>query len=182
MMKMLRDKLTPARDAVADLHDQLEAMRDEVAARAAAVAAIEAAPVPVEEAMQGFDEWVARTSTDALDRLNLHHLLAPGRAASGLDLPGGHAASEILLGLLLATGGDAMRTVIAAQLGDLARDRETIPAADRPALKAKAEAALLEAELSEEAVIRAIEGLGVAVRRRPDADPRAVLASDEALQ
>lgn len=181
MLKSLK-ALRPARDAVAELRAELETTRDEVAARSAAIEAIETAPLPVEEALDAFSGWMDRAATGAVDRLNLGYLLQPGRASSGLDLPPGGSGADVLLGLMLATSRDAVMNLIKGQLADHCHLRETIAAADRPARIAKAQAALLEAELAEEAICRALEGAGVEVRRRPDADPRAVLAADEVLQ
>lgn len=180
MLKSLK-ALRPARDAVAELRAELETIRDGVAARSAAIEAIETAPLPVDEAVAALSGWMDRAATASVDRLNLNYLLQPGRAQSGIDLPPGNAASDLLLGLLLATNRDAVMNLIAGQLADHAHGRETISADDRPARVAKAQEALLQAELSEEAVCRALEDAGVEVRRRPDADPRAVLAHDEEL-
>ncbi len=45
----------------------------------------------------------------------------------------------------------------------------------------RAQADLLALELAEEAAIRALEAAGLPVMRRPDADPRVLLASDTSL-
>jgi len=46
---------------------------------------------------------------------------------------------------------------------------------------ARIDAELLDAELAEEGVIRDLEASGFDMLRRPDADPRALLAADEVL-
>jgi hypothetical protein len=58
----------------------------------------------------------------------------------------------------------------------LATIPEGVPSADRSRRLADLDAQLFEAELAEERVVMALEATGATVRRRPDADPRAVLA------
>lgn len=57
-----------------------------------------------------------------------------------------------------------------------------IPAEERQAKLAKLDEELLELELAEEALIRGADRMGVTLLGRADADPRAVLASDETLE
>jgi len=181
-------KIFTGREAIHGARADLEALREIVAARRAELARIAAAPVPPAEAMAGVQLWIDRTATAAVDRLRLGDLLRDGGQA-GLTLPTRRIvgadgaigadlgpAVDVLFGLLLATSRDRVLAVVAGQLADLAEGLEPIASADRPARIAEAEAALLAAEVDEEAAVRALEDAGVAVARRPDADPRAVLA------
>jgi hypothetical protein len=175
-------KIFTGRDAIHGARADLEALREIVEERRAELARIAAAPVPPAEAMAGFEAWIDRTATAAVDRLRLGELLRDG-GRTGLALPTRRIISadlgpavDVLFGLLLATSRERVLALVSGQLADLAAGGEPIALADRPARIAEAEAALLAAEIEEEAAVRALEDAGVAVARRPDADPRAVLA------
>jgi hypothetical protein len=181
-------KIFTGREAIHGARADLEALREIVEERRAELARIAAAPVPPAEAMAGFEAWIDRTATAAVDRLRLGELLRDG-GRTGLALPtrrivgadGAISADlgpavDVLFGLLLATSRERVLALVSGQLADLAAGGGPIASADRPARIAEAEAALLAAEIEEEAAVRALEDAGVAVARRPDADPRAVLA------
>ena len=121
--------------------------------------------------------------------------LLNSRTAQGFELPkiivrpaeGGVptidyvAATDALLGLLVATAMPILRQIVAGQLTDLTEGREMMDGATRAKKLARNEAQLLDLELAEEAAIRAMEAAGIDVARRPDADPRALLAADASL-
>lgn len=84
---------------------------------------------------------------------------------------------------------DSMIVALAAQikqsmqegLRELYEGLDWVDEADRQAEIAKLDQEILDAELAEESIIRTAEAAGFPVRRRAEADPRAVLATDEAL-
>lgn len=193
MLAAMMKKLGRQQAAVADSFNVLDQLRESVAEAKATLSRIEAAPVPAAEATEALAAWLDKTATAGIDRLNLIHLLAPGRAASGLRLPfptsrveGGVVvdaapAVEVLFAMLLAVNRQAVLDLLSGQINDLADGQEAIPAAERQARIEAARAAILEAEMAEEACCRALERAGVQVQRRGDADPRAVLADDASL-
>lgn len=191
MLAAILKKVTRQQAVVADASAALDALREQVEVAREELRRVESAPVPADEALADLAEWIDRAATDAVDRLNVGYLTAPGRAAQGLRLPfpispGSGAvdagpAVQILFGLFLATNRAALLEILGGQLRDLTAGRETISAAERAERVTAAKEALLQAEMAEEAACRALEASGVPVARRSDADPRAVLASDDAL-
>lgn len=191
MLDLLK-KLTASRDAVTETERVLDALREATAEARDRLAEIEGAPVPAEEALTALSAWIDAKATSAVDGLSLEHLLQPHRAAQGIALPvlppfGQNAvhdtrpAVDALFGLLLAANRETLLAVFEGQLRDLAQGRETIPTAERADRIEQARADLLAAELAEEAACRALERAGLVVHRRPDADPRALLADDSCL-
>lgn len=194
---MIRDflqSLAGTRSAVAAGLDTLDVLREAVAAKKAEIEGLERAPRPVSEVMDDVRVWADRTATNAIDRMNVHHLLEPGRAQEGLTLPfllgragdgapmpDATAAVEVLLGALLSVSRDAFLSIVEGQLTDLTTGRQTLTESERSKKVARATRELLDAELAEEACVRALEQAGVVVARRPDLDPRAALAADASL-
>lgn len=190
-MTGLLTRLTAGRAAIADAHAELERLRDAVVAAKAQVTAIERAPRPVSEALDAFDAWADAAATSAIDAARVDLLVDPSSQAAGLRLPvvlaagqvvpNVEAAANVLLGLLALVGRTELRRVIEGQLTDLTDGRQTLGAAERQKKIERAQADLLAAELADEAAVRAMEAIGLDVARRPDADPRALLAADSAL-
>jgi len=176
----------------ADALDGLDLLREQIAAATAEIARIEAAPQPVADALKAFDAWAGRVATDGVDALRLGRLLRP-ETASGFELPrhpvrSGDgvvfdygAATDALLGLLIATSLPALRKIVAAQLEDLTAGREPMTPAARAKRLDQAAGALLELEMQEEAAIRQMENVGIEISRRADADPMVLLATDKSL-
>jgi hypothetical protein len=189
----LLNKLTASRSAVTSAFDVLDQLREATASAKAEVSSVQSAPPPVDEIMTGLDIWLDRIATDGFDALRPGRLLAQGGATQGLDLPiflerhDGFAvrdtsrAVEVLLGLVVALNRETFRTIIRGQIEDLVAGRETLSAASRSKRLAQAMQRVLEAELLEEAAIRQLENASLDVARRPDADPRALLAADNCL-
>ena len=184
-------RLTAGRAAIADAFAELERLREATAAVKARIAELERAPRPVSEALDAFDAWADAAATSAIDAVRVDLLVDPSSQAAGLRLPvvlaagqvvpNAEAAVSALLGLLALVGRAELRRVIEGQLMDLTDGRQTLGAAERQKKIERAQADLLTAELAEESAIRQMEAIGLDVLRRPDADPRALLASDASL-
>lgn len=93
----------------------------------------------------------------------------------------GDRADDLLWSLILATALPAVRNIIEERLEAAVAGRECLTAAERVERIEKAEGELLKLELSEEALVRSLEGAGLPVDRRADADPRAVLCAEASL-
>lgn len=138
---------------------------------------VESRPIPLNQAADAAAAAIQRRAERALDDLYFAPLMRPDARGPRLDLRPEDAAD-----LALAAAADhvagAIRDRLAAAYagGPEPMDRET-----QAAELARIDAAILDAELAEEATIRDLEATGLAVLRRPDADPRALLAADEAL-
>ena len=86
-----------------------------------------------------------------------------------------------LFGLLILTGRDKIRDVIAGQIEDMLAVRPGMVDANRQARLAEIDAEILNAEMSEESAIRRLERQGVSIARRSDLSPLVALAADHAL-
>lgn len=80
------------------------------------------------------------------------------------------------IGLTAWLHGPAMLKALEAQIDAEAKDDRAIPTVGREARLDVLRGEMLAIEREEEAIIRAIAEEGIPVERRPDADPRAVLA------
>lgn len=186
-------KLATARSATADAFALIDELREEGAVIRADIERLQAAPQPVADALAAFDAWAQKVATEGVDAMRPGKLLDARVAPAGLELPviptriGDHmafdygATTRTLLGLLIATSMPALRKIVQGQLEDLTLGKETLSPTARAKKLAAAEARLLEVELQEEAAIRALEAAGIAIERRADADPRALLANDDSL-
>lgn len=182
----MRAAPTPINDLLASVDD----MREQIASLRAEREKVSRAPRPAAEILDALDSWLDQAATDAVDRLHVNRLTNRTNPVS-LSLPfhvdrettatDASAACTVLLGLLIATSRPAIRQIIEGQLEDLTKGRPGMSDAELSAKLAELDAQILSAELAEEAAIRALEGAGVAVQRRPDLDPRAALAADDAL-
>lgn len=108
-------------------------------------------------------------------------LMAPGKTIS----PDGFLPAPTLpehnirLGWLLANG---VRELLGPAVEAAYATNETgIDDAERARQLAKIDDHIFDCELAEEAALRAAQEAGIAIPRRPDADPRAVLARDTDL-
>ncbi|MFC3165411.1 hypothetical protein [Ciceribacter thiooxidans] len=84
-----------------------------------------------------------------------------------------------MIALFLAA--DSVGEHLKAQVREKVESAGSIDDAERHMRLADLDRQLLDCELSEESIIRQAEGMGFDVIRRPDADPRAVLAHDKVL-
>lgn len=179
--------LTKTKASALTLHDLLDQSQEAVSEAKARHEAIAAAPQDLEAALSNFDNWMDQAATDAVDRLGIGYALDP--AWRGPKLPiilnDGHRdatlATQILLGLIALTGRETLRSVVKGQIEDRMGGQPGMTASTRAKRLAEAEVDVLAAELMEERIVREMEQAGIAVSRRPDADPRALLASDDSL-
>lgn len=186
-MLELFKSLTKTKAAAMGLHDLLDQSREATAEAKARLAAIEAAPQDVEAALASFDDWLDRAATSAVDRLGVGYALDP--AWRGPELPILHTggardatpATEILLGLVALIGRDTLHQVVKGQIEDRLGGETGMTAETRTKKSKAAHGDILHAELIEEKIVREMEAAGVAVSRRADADPRALLASSDSL-
>jgi len=83
--------------------------------------------------------------------------------------------------LVLAYLGDQLIESVIQQIALIYEDAPGVTDTERKKMLDENDQQILDAELSEEAIIRHGETQGLILGRRVDADPRAVLAADEAL-
>lgn len=190
---MIRDILksfSQQRNALAAGYDALDGTRAEIAEKVREIEVLRSAPRPVADALEAFDEWCDRIATAAVDRISPDHFLEPTNTGEirlpRYHAPGGTApdlsvATEILLGLLVLTGRNKLREVIAGQLGDLVAGRETLSPVERAERISAAQAELLYLHLVEEQRVRQMQESGLSVSRRADAPALALLACDASL-
>lgn len=136
-------------------------------------------PVPVEQAQSAAAEAVAAQAEKIVADLNLASLMKPadGRPPS-LTL-----TIEQRVELAFAAQAGGVAALLSAALAERYAEHghEGIDALERSAELARIDSDLFAVELSEEAVIREMEAGGAAPLRRPNADPRALLAADSEL-
>jgi len=184
MLKTLKSKHAAAtQSSISDLLDDVDECRDQIGALRKERAAVENAPRPLAETIDMLDQHLDRIATNAVDALSLHHLRDRNTAFALRLSQSGQPGVEVtnLLGLLVAVAREPLREIVAAQLGDLDLACPGLSDQDRAQKLAALDAAILRAELAEEHALRALERHGVAVARRADAHPLAVLAADAAL-
>jgi hypothetical protein len=187
----LLKSLTKTKASALNLHDLLDQSQEAVAEAKARHEAVLVAPQDLEAALASFDAWLDQAATDAVDRLSLRHALSPNWRGPQLPVVTQRVAdsvvrdavpaTELLIGLIALTGRDALRDVVRGQLEDHLEGGSGMTAATRSKKSAEAKADILSAELMEERIVRTMKASGINVCRRPDADPRALLASDASL-
>ena len=140
--------------------------RDELASR----------PVPKDEALAALDRDIDELIAIAMRETNVRSLTRA--EAPSWTIP----QNGVLMGLLIGASRATFRDQLAAMLEPAySNEAKPIPAEEREAALRRIDEDLLDLELAEEAAIRSAEAVGLHVQRRADADPRAVLASDDAL-
>lgn len=188
-LRLLTGAPSPAARAAATLRRDLDAAREATAAAKAEIGRLESAPSDIETALAAFDAWADRAIQAAIDTLPIARLTDPRSAHLGLDIgayarPGQPAdatpTAKAAMGLAVLAMRDRLRQAVADQLSDLIGDAG-MTADQRAAALAAAHRALTAAEAAEELAVRDLERAGLPVQRRPDADPRAVLATDQRL-
>lgn len=184
MMAALIEKLTTRRKAATkgygDARRALSELRELGAKLRDERAGLEARVVPLNEAQDAAARAVMRAAEAALDDINLASLTRPedGRAPR-LDLTETRRDA-----LAFAAQVESITAMLNARLADRYErlGLEGIAADEKAAALAKIDADLLAAECAEEAVIRDLEREGAGPLRRPDADPRALLAHESELK
>ncbi len=143
-------------------------------------AEIEARPVTLEQAQVAASEALHLEAARVLDDLSLSSLAKPGDCRT----PTLRLNDRDMAALAFAASADGAAAAVRDRLADHYQKHglQGLDAEDRDAQLAKIEAECLACELAEEAIIRDLEEDGVAPLRRPDADPRALLADSRELK
>ena len=175
-LKSARNSASKAADDARRSVDELRALRvrlfderDDVASR----------PRPLAEAQDAAAAAVLRAAEQALADVSLRGLMRPGdNRGPRLDLTGEQAGA-----LALAASVEGITELISARLSQAYEGQsEPMSATEQADELKRIDDEILAAELAEEGTIRALEGAGLEVARRSDADPRALLAHDRELR
>lgn len=153
--------------------DSIPAIQGRITDAQSALKTLRAAPASREEMLSAIDAGLDRYAENARSAFDISTLLASDSAPR--FNPRDPHVSDIV-GLLVLTDRDLIRGLIVDRIDRALANREGIARTERTARIAEAEAALFDLELEEERTVRIAEAAGLAVQRRPDADPRAVLA------
>lgn len=193
MLGSIKNRLASMRAAPVPVNDLLTSVddhREVIASLKAERDRVARSPRPAAEIMTALDAWLDQAATDAVDSMRLGALLRRDRPIA-LDLPtyrdpvAGQLdvtpSTKALLGLLVAVNRQAFREIVKGQVEDLTRDRPGLTDEALSARLAEIDAEILAAEMAEESAIRSLAVAGVAVQRRADASPLAVLAHASAL-
>lgn len=133
------------------------------------------APMAAEEIAARVDAVVAEVARSARSMFDMEWLTGPNGTLAATHIPKLFekypASAQVLLG-----GADLLRErMLAAALSSLPSGAKQLSARERSAKLAEIDAAIDEAELMEERVIRHLYDLGVTFRRRADARPEIFL-------
>lgn len=155
------------RRGIQDLRDHIETLRD----RREEILKL---PVALPLAEKRIDEWVTSQVSGARSTATRPEHFVSSR--EGWTPP----RFALVDSLVIALANQAAQA-LKEDLRTLYENMDCIDEADRQVEIAKLDEEMLDAELAEEGIIRTAEAAGFPVRRRADADPRAVLAVDEVL-
>lgn len=173
LLAATRDAGGKLRQAISEIRGRIRELRDERHR-------VEHRPPPIDIVQNRADEFVRSHAARANDKL-------PGITRALLAPPGRYKQPSVTSdehgSLLLASLGDMLAAKLKADVAaDYDEQGETgISDADRADELERLDQQLLDAELAEESLLRSGEEAGFAIHRRPDADPRAVLADEESL-
>lgn len=177
VVKRITAAIGGAGKAAADVRSAVENLRSDRLRLLDERDAIEAMATPREEAVAALDAGLDQLADRAVDVISISSLTRPARAPSFAP----NVAEGDLFGLLIAANRDAIREIVLDRLEEFYSAHPSMSAADKAARIAEIDAEIFERELAEEGAIRAAEQAGLAIERREDADPRAVLAADASL-
>lgn len=177
VVKRITAAIGGAGKAAADVRSAVENLRSDRLRLLDERDAIEAMATPREEAVAALDAGLDQLANRAIDGMSISSLTRPARSPSfDPRVPEGD-----VFGLLIAAKREAVREIIIDRLDEFYSQHAAMSAIDKAARTAEIDAALFDLELAEEGAIRAAEAAGLAIERREDADPRAVLAADISL-
>ncbi|CAO3416485.1 hypothetical protein [Azospirillum argentinense] len=162
-------KLGKNPSSLESLHADLDDVRSQIAKLKAERAHTERLPCTVEEAIGRIEETLQPTRVP----LHLGNFLAP--TGRGPDLAAMVPAGGILEVLLWASADTIRAKLREAIQAEFEGVSDGISAPARAAEIQRIDAALLDLERVEEGLIERGEVSGLTMRRRPEADPRAVL-------
>ena len=139
---------------------------------------VEGRPVPLAEAQDAVASAILSRAEKALDDLYIAPLMRPGRHGPRLDL-----TTEQIAALGLAASVEGITELISARLEQAYRGQPEAMTSDEQASElVRLDDEILSCELAEESTIRELEAAGFEILRRPDADPRALLAAAAELR
>ncbi len=173
--KSFADLLKRTRSAGSELRDGVESIRKRIRTLSAQKAEIERLPPPFETACARVDELIEYTVGASMSRTPPPIRFTEGPKAYRVPQ---HVDREDLIAAYLAPQlAEAMK----AEVATIYETRPGISDDERAERLRVIDRELLDAELAEESIIRTAEAAGFPIHRRPDADPRAVLAHDKVL-
>lgn len=177
VMTKLSQMVAKTRSATAEVHEGLESVRVRIIALKDQRAHMEVLPVPKALAIERLDQFVAFLS-ERSDRLISPNTFMQREEYRPPAVSSSHYhAGDLALGFVLQLMRERLASGIEAKYAP--GDGPTVEEHRR--MLAKLDAEILDLELVEESLVRAAEAAGIETLRRGDADPRAVLASNEAL-
>jgi len=149
----------------------LATLRESIAAMQAERDALASAGPSRAETVAAVDAWAAQAAAQAASKLN--YAVKSSDITAALEVRA-RPDGVVQLGPLLAAlmGPEVLAAALRRFIDDIPQG---LPLADRRARIAELDAQILEAEMSEERAVEALEALGETVLRRADADPRAIL-------
>ncbi len=177
VVKKIAAAIGGAGKAAADVRAAVEKLRSDRLSLLDEREAIEGMATPRDEAIAALDAGLDSLADRAVEAVSISSLTRPARAPTFVP----NVADGDLLGLLIAANRDNIRDIIVDRLDEFYAQHAAMSAADKAAAIAAIDAEIFQLELAEEAAVRAAESAGLAIERREDADPRAVLAADAAL-
>lgn len=133
-------------------------------------------PVDLDTALSRVDDWLETISDGALKCFPFVLVTDPKPESIGARPTDDHYAPLLWLGVR-----DKVGAALKAELRRRYAEGAGITPSERQINSRELDRRLLDLNLTEESLVRAAEGRGVAIHRRGTADPRAVLAPDEAL-
>lgn len=167
------------RDAVADIAGAIEEVRLAIIVAQDQREQLRRLPVDRQRAEAAIDEGLAMMARKLDVRNIMAGLVRPTSGSPRLDL--GHVPEALFAPWLATIAPDALRSFFLGQVDDVYADRDDPPEDQRPAMIARLDTQVLGLELTEEALVRQAEASGIPILRRGDADPRTVLAHNDAL-
>lgn len=170
--KIMGDAIAATRSASKQLGDGITSIRGHIGKLKQQKSEIALKPVTIEAALARAEGWVHYITRGSVELSpSAKHFSRPD-----YQLPIMNAES-----LLIAQMAARMSDTLKADIEKLYAERPGITEEERVMRVREIERKLLDAELTEESMIRAAEAGGFPVLRRGNADPRAVLAHDKAL-
>ncbi|MBU1313605.1 MAG: hypothetical protein KJ947_11575 [Alphaproteobacteria bacterium] len=173
LKKTATDLLKRTRHAADELRVGLESIRQHIASLNQEKERVKALPPPIETAVERMEQWIDGCAAPARRRL---HDATRFTWPSGTYEPPQYTADEHLAAAYL---GPFMKQSLTAELEEVYKTTPGISDEDRAERLDHLDGDLLDAELTEESIIREAERAGLALPRRANADPRVVLAPDE---
>ncbi|MFF0947912.1 hypothetical protein ACFYE9_09640 [Rhizobium leguminosarum] len=169
----LRKLIDRSRNGGSELATSLETIRGEIISLKVELDQVERSPASRDEAVYRLQEWLASVAAAPQIDLLISRFVSPAYREPPADIP-----AEIIA----AAGLASLESFLTAAIDRRYAGVSGLSFDDRRLARSDMETRLLELELTEEAIIRSAESLGMDVLRRSDADPRAVLCNGEVLR